>query len=176
MNNLHDIIPGESFLYNTLSKQLSLVRGNATLIRQIKNPSEQVQLAAVQQDGWTIYYIPNPSEQVQIEAVKQSSDAILYIDNPSEQVQIIAIQQYGPAIGIILRKGIVPSIAVQRVAALRDPLWALHVMTVYNIPISKMIQWFAAKRIKERNLFEELDKDILDKLDLDVQNYLKSEP
>jgi hypothetical protein len=56
-------------------------------IRDIKNPSEAVQMAAVQQVGWAIEYIDNPSEAVQMAAVQQNGHAIQFIKNPSEAVR-----------------------------------------------------------------------------------------
>ena len=51
-----------------------------------REPSEEEQLAAVEQAGQAIQYIDNPSEQVQLAAVTQNGYAIQYIDNPSEEV------------------------------------------------------------------------------------------
>ena len=123
-----DIIPGEDPAYDTLAKQLDAVQRWPMDFQQIKNPSEQVQLAAVQQYGWAINYI--------------------------------------------LDKGITPSIPVQKDAVLQNPVWALKGMIKHNFLISKMVQWTAAKRIKEQNL--RIDEYVLDKLDPDVQKYLRS--
>ena len=147
VESIDDIIPGELPEYNTLAKQLKAVQKNGRAIIHILNPSEKVQLAAVQQDGYSIADIKNPCEQVQLAAVKENSWSIKYIENPS--------------------------IAVQRAAVLKSPVWALNAMINRNFPISKMIQWTAAKQIKERNLI--IDKDMLDHLDLDVQKYLSNE-
>ena len=70
-------------------------------ITNIKNPSEQVQLAAVKQNGFAIEYIKNPSEQVQLAAVKRDGYAIDYIKNPSEKVQLEAVKQDGRSIQYI---------------------------------------------------------------------------
>ena len=145
-----DIILGELPEYNTLVKQLKAVRYNPKDIQYMVNPSEQVQLTAVRQDGFVIKYIPNPSEEV----------------------QLVSVQKNGLAIKFILAKGIVPSIAVQRAAVLQNPFWALYYMIDHKLPISKMIQWTAAKRIKE--LGWKVSKDLSDKLDPDVQDYLRS--
>ena len=59
-------------------------------IQYIKNPSEEVKMAAVKQDGWAIQYIKNPSEAMQMTAVQQNSWAIQYIKNPSEEVKMAA--------------------------------------------------------------------------------------
>ena len=151
--DINDIIPGELRNYNTLAKQLTAVKKNGHAVQWIRNPSLDVQLAAVRQNGFAIGHIKNPSELVQLEALKVDGSALYWI----------------------LAKRIVPSIAVQRAAVLQNPVWALNNMTHYNIPISKMIQWTAAKRIKERDMFDDLGKGVLEKLDPDVQNYLRSD-
>ena len=131
VESIDDIIPGELPEYNTITKQLDIMNHNGQAIDYINNPSEDVQLAAVQQNVMAIYYI--------------------------------------------LEKRIKPSIAVQRIAVLQNPLWVLGELIEYNIPISKMIQWTAAKRIKELDLtIGKIGKNILNKLDPDVQEYLRS--
>ena len=45
----------------------------------IKNPTESVKLAAVEQDGGAIRFIKNPSEAVKLASVKQNGWAIEYI-------------------------------------------------------------------------------------------------
>jgi hypothetical protein len=81
--------------------QLAAVNRDSDAIAYIKNPSEQVQIAAVNRDGYAIQYIKKPSEQVQIAAVKQTGFAIQFIDNTSQQVQIVAVKQTGFAIRFI---------------------------------------------------------------------------
>jgi len=63
-------------------------------IHYIKNPSEEMQLAAVTQDGYAnaIHYIKNPSEAVQLAAVTQNGGVIQYIKNPSEAIQLAAVK------------------------------------------------------------------------------------
>ena len=78
--------------------QLAAIQTYANAIKYIKTPTEQVQLAAVQQNGHAIKYIENPTEQVQLAAVNQNGYAIEYIKNPSEQVQLAAVEQDGDAI------------------------------------------------------------------------------
>jgi hypothetical protein len=70
--------------------QLAAVQEIGSAIKYIKNPSEAVQLAAVQKDGFAIYHITNPSEAVQLAAVRQNGRVIDYIKNPSEAVQLAA--------------------------------------------------------------------------------------
>ena len=59
-------------------------------IEYIKNPSEEVKLAAVKQNGCAIKYIENPSEKVQLAAVNQDRTAFHYIKNPTPKVIALA--------------------------------------------------------------------------------------
>ena len=68
--------------------QLAAVMENGCAIEHINDPSEQVQLAAVKKFGVAIGYIKNPSEEIKLAAVKQSRHAIHHIKNPSKEVQI----------------------------------------------------------------------------------------
>ena len=70
-------------------------------IQYINNPSEKVQLAAVNQNGYAIKYINNPSEKVQLAAVNKNAYAIKFIKDPSEKVQLAAVSKYGDAIEFI---------------------------------------------------------------------------
>jgi hypothetical protein len=79
--------------WDTELDHVKAVTINADNIKSIENPSEEVQLIAVQQDGDTIQYIENPSEEVQLSAVRQKGSSIRYIKNPSEEVQLAAIEQ-----------------------------------------------------------------------------------
>ena len=106
----------------------------------------------------------------QLKAVQNYGLAIEFIKNPSELVQLAAVQKNGLVIKFILLKGIIPSIPVQKAAILQNPVWALDAMIKRNFPISKLIQWTAAKRIKEKEI--NINKNILDQLDPDVQDYL----
>jgi hypothetical protein len=92
--------------------QLAAVKKEPSDIKYIKNPSEAVQIAAVKQYSRAIEYIKNPSEAVQLAAVKQNGGAIEYIKNPSEAVQLAAVKKNGWAIGYIKN----PSEAVQLAA------------------------------------------------------------
>ena len=135
---------------NEMRKYIDLVESSNDIIQDELPKYEAKRLAAVRLDGWRIEYINNPSEEVQLAAVRQS----------------------GSVIHLILAKGIVPSIAVQQAAVLQNPVSALGTMIYHHLPVSKMIQWTAAKEIKKRNL--KIEEIILSKLDPDVQEYLKS--
>ena len=72
--------------------QIKYVKQKPDLLLYMEEPSENVQLAAVEQDGYAICFVNDkkPTERVMLVAVKQNPGAIQYISNPSEQVQIIA--------------------------------------------------------------------------------------
>jgi len=57
------------------------------ILQVIKNPSEKVQLIAVQKDGECIRYLRNPSEAVQLVAINQNKLAIRYIREPFQSVK-----------------------------------------------------------------------------------------
>ena len=82
--------------------QLAAIKTNAEAIKYIVKkaivPSEEVQLAAVSEYGGAIEYIDNPTEKAQLAAVTQNGLAIKHIDNPSEEVQLAAVKQTGYAI------------------------------------------------------------------------------
>jgi hypothetical protein len=59
------------------------------------NPSETVQLAAVQQNGFAIRWIERPSEAVQLAAVQQDGFAIHHIENPSDTTIMCAALVHG---------------------------------------------------------------------------------
>lgn len=81
-------------------------------IEYIKNPSEDIQLAAIKRWVGTIKYIKNPSETLKLTAVTQNGYAIAYIDNPSEELQLAAVNSNGCSIKYIDN----PSEKVQRAA------------------------------------------------------------
>lgn len=77
------------FIKNPSEKiQLSAVEYNGDLIAYIKNPSKKVELAAFNNNPMTIQFIKNPSEEMQLKAVREHSWLIEYIENPSEKVKL----------------------------------------------------------------------------------------
>ncbi len=52
------------------AEQIARVLANPRSMREIKNPSEAVQLAAVNQYGWNIIYNDNPIERVAMIALR----------------------------------------------------------------------------------------------------------
>jgi len=107
-----------SFVKNPSEEmKLAAVKKDRYAIEYIKNPSEEVQMVAVKEDGYAIKYIKNPTLEVQIAAVKQTGYAIAYIKNPSEEVQMVAVKNNGSAI----RK-------------LNNPSWEVQMAAVEQFP------------------------------------------
>lgn len=96
--------------------QIAVVEEFCTAIKYIKAPSLEVQLCAVKKDGRAIKHIKNPSLPVQLTAVKDFGDAIQYIKNPNLEVQLAAVQQNGSSIWYIIN----PSSLVQYAAIKQD--------------------------------------------------------
>ena len=62
-------------------------------IEYIANPSEELQLIAVNHDGRCLAYIRNPTPAVQMAAVKNWSTAIKYVADPCPEMQLMAVLQ-----------------------------------------------------------------------------------
>ncbi len=77
--------------------ELLKVMQDGFAIKDIKNPTKEIQLGAVTQDGMALQYIKNPSEEVKIAAVSSNAHALELIKNPSEEIQIAAVEniRYG---------------------------------------------------------------------------------
>jgi len=103
--------------------QLAAVNKNGRYIDCIKGPSEAVQLAAVKRNGESIQFIKDPSEAVQLAAVKEYGWSIEFIKDPSEAVQIAAVKEDGDSMQFIED----PSENVQLAAVTRDGGSIMHV-------------------------------------------------
>jgi len=73
-----------------LTEEEKMVSKNGNAIKDIKNPSIELQLLAVKNKGEAIKYIKNPSEEVQLEAINNSAYAMYYIENPTSKVKKLA--------------------------------------------------------------------------------------
>ena len=152
----------------SLEQQLLIIEKNPSYIRYFKNPTEEVQLAAVSIDGSSaIKYIKRPSEDVQIVAVNNWAANIRYIKNPSETVQMIAIDDWpnnikyikqptetvqitavsnaSGSIKYIIKAGITPSEDVQ-IAAVKNYEFILRDIMEAGIKPSEQVQRLAVSR------------------------------
>jgi hypothetical protein len=75
--------------------QIEYVQKDYQRIRRIVNPSEAVQLAAVNSNAYSFKYIKNPSEAVQLAAVSKVGSTIRYCKNPSNLVLTTALKNQG---------------------------------------------------------------------------------
>lgn len=60
----------------TNEKYMNMIRNNPYVIDRIENPSEEMQLLAVQMNSLALQYIKHPSEAVQKAAVANTARAI----------------------------------------------------------------------------------------------------
>lgn len=63
-----------------------MIRNNPYVIERLENPTEEMQLVAVETNGLALQYIKNPSAAVQKAALQNTPRAIQYIENPSEDM------------------------------------------------------------------------------------------
>ena len=93
------------------------IKCSASVFQYIKNPTEQMNLQAVQIDGELIRFIKDPSEKVKLAAVTQDGDALRYIKDPTEQMKLIAVSNSPYVISSIAS----PSEKIQLFAVNKDP-------------------------------------------------------
>lgn len=70
---------------------LEQVTKNGFYIRNIENPSEELQLAAVNFNPMAIKFIKYPTEKVCIEAVTHNGKALKYVENQTVELCIAAV-------------------------------------------------------------------------------------
>ena len=99
-------------------EQLDIIYKYPVLIAHIKNPSEKLQLASINDhNGYHLAYIKKPTQFVIMEALKQDPHNILYVDNPSEKIQYMAVSQNEFSISVIKN----PTVGVQLLAVKKNP-------------------------------------------------------
>ncbi|MBU1018028.1 hypothetical protein KKA33_03295 [Patescibacteria group bacterium] len=69
---------------------LELAKLNRDVLKEIINPSEEVQFTAVERNGNAIRYIENPSRAVQLVAIRQNPDVLRHIENPVAEAVALA--------------------------------------------------------------------------------------
>jgi len=143
----NDSFRGENVSYKVFGdigqeqKDIISVKQNSDSIRNIKNPTEKVQLEAVKQNGYTLQYIVEkgiiPSEAVQLAAVKESGYAIEFINDPSESVQLEAVKQNSDSIRYIKN----PTEKVQ-LNALRDDIYNYQWIRKLKNPAPSAVKYY----------------------------------
>ena len=99
--------------------QRRLVTKNPHFIMKIDNPSEEIQMLAINANPHVINHIDDPSYEVQKRALALNPLTILYFFCPTEQQQMIAVKSNPRAIFSI--KDVVPADSVQLYVAKNDP-------------------------------------------------------
>lgn len=103
--------------------QIAAIEKDASLIKHIQNPTERASLLAVEKDTSTIQYIKDPSEKVQMTAIDKDASAIRYISNPSESVKLKTVEIRPDMIRYINN----PSEKIQLTAVRANPLVIQHI-------------------------------------------------
>lgn len=75
-------------------EQLEMVQENGSLIRCIKEPTDEMISIAIDSNPFSIRFIDNPSELIQVQAVKNNVYSIRAILYPCKDAQLIAIKGY----------------------------------------------------------------------------------
>ncbi len=73
--------------------QLAAIENLPVSVQHIKNPTEKVQLTAIENDPYSIRFIKNPTEKIQLAAIKKNPQKIAHIENPTEKVQLQSISK-----------------------------------------------------------------------------------
>ena len=103
--------------------QLAAVRNNGFALEYIDDPSDEVILSAIKNNGLVIQLIKNPSESLQKEAIKYYPKAIKYIKNPSKGILLEAVKKDGMVIRYIEN----PSKEIQIEALMENPNSIKHI-------------------------------------------------
>jgi hypothetical protein len=107
LNQLRERLVSTIETYSLTELQVSAVKQDHScvyesdwVIRKLKNPNMDVQIAAVLTNAKSIKYVEQ-SEQLKMIAVKSSARSILHIENPSEELQMAAIDDHYSNISFI---------------------------------------------------------------------------
>jgi len=125
------------------------VMKNGEAIKDIKNPTEEIQLAAVKQNGKVLEYITSPSEAVKIAAVSNNCYALGLIENPSEEVQLAAVKSVGyESVALQYIKNPSKNVIIQAVEAdsdaleyIKNPSEALQLLAVSKDTYNTSVQY-----------------------------------
>ena len=85
----------------TEEEQIAAVQQTGANLKYIRNPSDEAQKTAIRRDLAVFKELINPSESVQEYAVSELGNYIKYIASPSERVQIAAVRCQGRSIRFI---------------------------------------------------------------------------
>lgn len=78
-----------------------IIDASGEYIKEIENPSEKLQLIAVEDSGLYLQYIKNPTRKVIIAALEDDGHALKYVKNPDIGMQLAAVRTNGMALQYI---------------------------------------------------------------------------
>jgi hypothetical protein len=96
-------------------------------ILDIENPSEAVQLIALQQNGRYLKSIANPTYQICLTAVQNTGTALYYIENQTEELCLAAVKKTGCALGAVKEQT-----AEICLAAVQQSVTAIQYCRIFN--------------------------------------------
>jgi hypothetical protein len=97
------ILSNKRCIWDDENRVIRAVKYNSTLIINVINPSEEVQLELVRKNAFNIGYIENPSEKVQLEAMKAENILVYnHINCPTQKVKNEAANIGGPVYHIFV--------------------------------------------------------------------------
>ena len=103
--------------------QKAAIQENGYTIRFIENPSYELQKLAIFQNGAAIKHIKNPTEAVKRAAVRNDWTVLQYIEDPSEELKKLAVQLNGYSISQITN----PSEEIQMLAVQQNPSVLIYI-------------------------------------------------
>lgn len=75
------------------SKLIQIIKSNPSIIATIDDPTEEMKLLAVKKSGLVLEYIKNPTIEIQEAAIDNNARAIKYIGSPTEDMMIKAVNK-----------------------------------------------------------------------------------
>jgi hypothetical protein len=98
---------------------IELVTCNPYALIIVKNQTDEICIAAVQQNGRTLVYVKNQTDEICIAAVQQDAFALLYVKNQTSEICMAAVQQDGSTLQYVRQQ--TPEICM---AAVQQYGWA----------------------------------------------------
>ncbi len=118
---------------------VQIVSNDPNVIGSIRNPSEKVQLAAVEKDFYSLEFIKNPTEKVQMSVITRNPTMIELIKNPTEKVQLATIQSNSSLIRLMVNPTEKVQLAaiennIRRIQYIKNPTEKVQLTVIKNDP------------------------------------------
>jgi hypothetical protein len=121
------------------SELVQIVSNDPSIIGSIRNPSEKVQLAAVEKDFYSLEFIKNPTEKVQLFVITRNPNMIELIKNPTEKVQLATIKGNSSLIRLMVNPTEKVQLAaiensIRRIQYIKNPTEKVQLAVIKNDP------------------------------------------